>query len=75
MFLTSNGDVLMLQTWPTEEELAQATNEQRQARKKKRVLPRGTSEYQVPFSCDLIMRMRCQKHVGQYLVHLCVHCV
>jgi len=34
------------QTWPTEEELAQATNEQRQARKKKRVLPRGTSEYQ-----------------------------
>lgn len=53
MFLTSNGDVLMLQTWPTEEELAQATNEQRQARKKKRVLPRGTSEYQVPFFVTL----------------------
>ncbi|KAG0627782.1 hypothetical protein M758_2G227700 [Ceratodon purpureus] len=32
------------QTWPTEEELAQAGKAKR--RKKKRVLPRGTSEYQ-----------------------------
>ncbi|OMP03080.1 Pre-rRNA-processing protein TSR1 isoform 1 [Corchorus capsularis] len=34
------------QTWPTEAEMAEADNNQKQKRLRKRTLPRGTSEYQ-----------------------------
>lgn len=38
---------LPFQTWPTEAEMAEADRNQKQKRLKKRILPRGTSEYQV----------------------------
>ncbi|PRQ16479.1 putative ribosome biogenesis protein BMS1/TSR1 [Rosa chinensis] len=34
------------QTWPTEEEMADAEKNQKQKKRRKRILPRGTSEYQ-----------------------------
>lgn len=38
---------LFYQTWPTEAEMAEADRNQKQKNLKKRILPRGTSEYQV----------------------------
>ncbi|EOA39699.1 hypothetical protein CARUB_v10008343mg [Capsella rubella] len=40
------------QTWPTEEEMAEADKNQKQAKLKKRTLPRGTSEYQAAWIVD-----------------------
>ncbi|XP_010441233.1 PREDICTED: pre-rRNA-processing protein TSR1 homolog isoform X2 [Camelina sativa] len=40
------------QTWPTEEEMAEADKNQKQGKLKKRNLPRGTSEYQAAWIVD-----------------------
>ncbi|KAL4271373.1 hypothetical protein GQ457_13G007810 [Hibiscus cannabinus] len=40
------------QTWPTEEEMAEADRNQKQKRMRKRTLPRGTSEYQAAWIID-----------------------
>ncbi|KAL1194958.1 hypothetical protein V5N11_030490 [Cardamine amara subsp. amara] len=40
------------QTWPTEEEMAEADRNQKQEKLKKRTLPRGTSEYQAAWIVD-----------------------
>jgi pre-rRNA-processing protein TSR1 len=40
------------QTWPTEEEMAEADKNQKQGRLKKKTLPRGTSEYQAAWIVD-----------------------
>ncbi|XP_044511758.1 pre-rRNA-processing protein TSR1 homolog isoform X1 [Mangifera indica] len=40
------------QTWPTEAEMADADQNQREIRLKKRALPRGTSEYQAAWIVD-----------------------
>ncbi|KAJ6411913.1 hypothetical protein OIU84_005054 [Salix udensis] len=40
------------QTWPTEAEMAEADRNQKQKRLKKRILPRGTSEYQAAWIVD-----------------------
>ncbi|VVA90832.1 unnamed protein product [Arabis nemorensis] len=40
------------QTWPTEEEMAEADRNQKQAKLKKRTLPKGTSEYQAAWIVD-----------------------
>lgn len=42
------------QTWPTESEIAEADRNQKQKNLKKRILPRGTSEYQVYFTSTLL---------------------
>jgi hypothetical protein len=42
--------LLILQTWPTEEELIEASNDEKtrlSKKKKKLLVPRGTSDYQV----------------------------
>ncbi len=51
--------LLILQTWPTEEELMEASNDEKtrlSKKKKKLLVPRGTSDYQVlnppyPIAC------------------------
>uniref|UniRef100_A0A1J3JM36 Pre-rRNA-processing protein TSR1-like protein n=1 Tax=Noccaea caerulescens TaxID=107243 RepID=A0A1J3JM36_NOCCA len=40
------------QTWPNEEEMAEAERNQKQGKPKKRALPRGTSEYQAAWIVD-----------------------
>ncbi|CAL9239318.1 unnamed protein product [Arabidopsis halleri] len=40
------------QTWPTEEEMAEADKNQKQGKLKKKTLPRGTSEYQAAWIVD-----------------------
>ncbi|KDP36805.1 hypothetical protein JCGZ_08096 [Jatropha curcas] len=40
------------QTWPTEAEMAEADENQEQKRLKRRILPRGTSEYQAAWILD-----------------------
>ncbi|KAG7594116.1 Ribosome biogenesis protein BMS1/TSR1 C-terminal [Arabidopsis thaliana x Arabidopsis arenosa] len=40
------------QTWPTEEEMAEADKNQKQGKVKKKTLPRGTSEYQAAWIVD-----------------------
>ncbi|CBI40710.3 hypothetical protein VitviT2T_026917 [Vitis vinifera] len=40
------------QTWPTEAEMAEADRNQKQKNLKKRILPRGTSEYQAAWIVD-----------------------
>ncbi|KAJ4896591.1 hypothetical protein Rs2_23385 [Raphanus sativus] len=40
------------QTWPTESEMAEADRNQEQRKSKKRILPRGTSEYQAAWIVD-----------------------
>lgn len=40
------------QTWPTEAEMAEADKNQKQKKLKKRILPRGTSEYQAAWILD-----------------------
>ncbi|KAL6574370.1 hypothetical protein OROHE_001274 [Orobanche hederae] len=40
------------QTWPTEEEMAEADRNQKQGKLKKRTLPRGTSDYQAAWIVD-----------------------
>lgn len=42
------------QTWPTESEIAEADRDQKQKNLKKRILPRGTSEYQVYLTSPLL---------------------
>ncbi|KAJ0232553.1 hypothetical protein HA466_0290480 [Hirschfeldia incana] len=42
------------QTWPTEAEMAEADRNQKQGNRKKRTLPRGTSDYQAAWIIDEI---------------------
>ncbi len=49
-FLLMDEVLLILQTWPTEEELMEASNDEKtrlSKKKKKLLVPRGTSDYQV----------------------------
>lgn len=52
--------VFCYQTWPTEEEMAEADRNMEEKRVKKRTLPRGTSDYQVCLWYFILLIFICQ---------------
>jgi hypothetical protein len=68
-----------LQTWPTEEELMEASNDEKtrlSKKKKKLLVPRGTSDYQVlnpPYPIACFSFFHCVSHLCSVIEATMLH--